>query len=65
MPIDDGLSGGAVFVEARRRHGLLELADRGFGFGNARFELIDALLMRLRGALAFARLSVGLLLELV
>ena len=59
VTIDEGLRGGAIVVEARRGHGLLELADRGFAFGNACLELVDALLVGLRGALTLPRFSVA------
>ena len=60
MTIDQRLRGGAIVVEARRGHRLFELANRRFAFRDARFELIDALLVRLRGALTFARFGVDL-----
>jgi hypothetical protein len=58
MAIDERLRGGAIVVEPGRRHRLFELADRGLAFGNARFELIDPLLVCVRGALTLARLAV-------
>ena len=59
VTIDQRLGSGAIVVEARRAHGLFELADRGFAFGDARFELIDALLVGLRGALTLPRFGVA------
>ena len=58
VTIDQRLGGRAIVVETRRGHRLLELADRRFAFGDARLELIDALLVGLRLALTLARFGV-------
>src|SRR5262245_20609255 len=61
MLVDDWLRSGAIFVEAGRRHRLFELTNFGFTFSDARFELIDALLVCLRRALTLACLRIDLL----
>ena len=54
MAVDDRLRAGAVLVEARRRHGLFNLPDRGFAFGNLGFELVDLGTTSLGGTLTFS-----------
>ena len=44
VPVDHRLGGVAVFVEAGRRHGRLDLLDLAFAFGYPPLELADALL---------------------
>ncbi len=49
-----------VRVKVRRRHLLLDVLDRPFGFANARLELGDPLGERLVGAFPLPTLDVGL-----
>src|SRR6185436_1539131 len=62
MTIDDRLSCGAVLIEPRGRHRLLDLADGLLGLGNACFELFDLGLAGLLGAGRAPRFRIGPLL---
>ena len=62
VSVDEGLRCSAILVKPGRRHLLLELADRGFGFGDPRLERVDPLLPRLQLARFLARVRVDALL---
>ena len=58
VPVDDRLRGGAIVVEAGRRHRLLDLANRRFAFGDLALEPVDFGLALLCRSLTFARFGV-------
>ena len=58
VAVEDRLRGGPVVVEAGGGHRLFELLDRGFGFGNSRFERGEAIAAGLYRFLLFPRLGV-------
>src|SRR5262249_34559183 len=64
VPVDGGLRGFAVFVEARRRHRLLDLADGKLALGDFRLQFLDLGAPSLIRSLTPARLGVGALLGL-
>jgi len=65
VAVENRLGGGPVVVETGGGHRLFEFLDRGFGFGNSRFERGDAIEAGLYRFLLFPRLGVDTFLFLV
>ena len=51
VPVNHGLCGRPIVVEARRRHGLFDFAYGSFALGDPGFQFVDFRLMSLSGPL--------------